>query len=328
MSFRLVILEHEAHADLRRAVQAAVPGCEVHVLTTPEHDPGLVAAADAVYGTLPPEAFASAVALRWIQAPLAGLGPDWFHPALVASDVVVTNMQGIYNEYLANHLMAFVLTFARRFDVFFRRQLEHRWESGAEMIAGNVEPPEFHDLASSTALVVGVGGAGTETGRLAKAFGMRVIGIDPRTRPDVPGFDEVHPPSRLDDLLPSADFVLITVPETPSTARMFDRARLTRMKRSAVICNVGRGSAIVTDDLVHALRAGQIGGAGLDVVTPEPLPADHPLWDLPGVLLTSHCAVAGSTTLPERRQAVLVENAKRFAAGHELINVVDKRVWF
>jgi phosphoglycerate dehydrogenase-like enzyme len=314
----MVILPPYAEPDWPDRLAEAVPGFEAVVYERAGDAADAIVEADAAYGTVPPELFARARRLRWICAPMAGLGPDWFHPALVASDVTVTNMRGIYNEHLASHLMGFVLAFARRLDVYLPRQAARTWQRGETMI----------DLASSTALVVGVGGSGAEVGRLAKAFGMTVIGVDPRTTVAPPGFDELLPAGALDAALGRADFVLVTAPESPSTIGMFHAGRFARMKRGAYFCNIARGRLVVTGDLVAALRDGTIAGAGLDVVDPEPLPADHPLWTMPGVLLTPHVAIAGAPGWYERRTAILLDNARRFAAGEPLVNVVDKRAWF
>lgn len=313
----MILLPPYAEPDWPELIRQAVPGSEVLAFDHPEAAADAIVEADAAYGTVPPELFARAQRLRWIAAPLAGLGPDWFHPDLIASNVMVTNMRGIYNEHLASHLMGFVLAFSRRFDVFWPRQQAGLWQRGESMI----------DLASSTAVLIGVGGSGAELARLAKAFGMQVIGVDPRTTA-CPDLDELLPPDRLDEALPDADFVLITAPESPQTIGMFDARRFAVMKPTAYLCNVARGSLVVTDDLVEAITTGVIAGAGLDVVDPEPLPAGHPLWSLPGVLLTPHVAISGAPGWYERRTAIIVENARRFAAGQPLLNQVDKSLWF
>jgi phosphoglycerate dehydrogenase-like enzyme len=314
----MVLLPPYAEADWPDRIRAEIPGAVVDAYERPEDAAEAIVAADAAYGTVPPELFARAERLRWLQAPLAGLGADWFHPALVDSDVVVTNMRGIYNEHLAGHAVGFLLALSRRFDVYLPRQVRREWRRGETMI----------DLASSTVLIVGVGGSGAEAGRLCDAFGMRVLGIDPRTAEAPPGFDEVAGPDQLDDRLGQADFVIVTTPETPETRRLFDAGRFAAMKQGSYLINIARGALVVTDDLVAALRSGHLAGAGLDVVDPEPLPADHPLWTLPGVLLTPHVAIAGAPGWYERRTAIVLENCRRFARGDELVNVVDKHRWF
>ncbi len=182
-------------------------------------------------------------------------------------------------------------------------------------------------LPESTALIVGVGGIGAETARVAAAFGMRVVGTDGRRRSAPPGMAELHPPEALDSLLPQADFVVLTVPHTPATEGFMNRARFQRMKRTAFFINIGRGMTTRLDDLVAALGAREIAGAALDVFEQEPLPADHPLWAMPNVLITPHTAGYGPY-LDERRFDILLDNCRRFLAGQPLRNVVDKSSWF
>jgi phosphoglycerate dehydrogenase-like enzyme len=182
-------------------------------------------------------------------------------------------------------------------------------------------------LPEATALIVGVGGIGSETARLCAAFGMQVIGVDAR-RADAPaGMAELHRPEALDALLPRADFVILTVPHTPATEGFMHRARFQRMKRGAFFINIGRGMTTRLDDLVAALRAGEIAGAGLDVFEREPLPPEHPLWTMPGVLITPHTAGFGPY-LDDRRLEILLDNCRRFGDGQPLRNVVDKAAWF
>jgi phosphoglycerate dehydrogenase-like enzyme len=156
---------------------------------------------------------------------------------------------------------------------------------------------------------------------------MRVIGVDARRREAPPGVAELYGQEALDSLLPRADFVILTVPHTPATEGFMNRARFRLMKRSAFFINIGRGMTTRLDDLAAALEAGEIAGAGLDVFEQEPLPADHPLWTMPGVLITPHTAGFGPY-LDARRYDILLDNSRRFLAGQPLRNVVDKSSWF
>ncbi len=156
---------------------------------------------------------------------------------------------------------------------------------------------------------------------------MRVIGVDERRPAPPPGVAELHRAAALDALLPQADFVILTVPHTPETEGFMNRARFQRMKRGAFFINIGRGMTTRLDDLVAALKAGEIAGAALDVFEQEPLSAEHPLWTMPGVLITPHTAGYGPY-LDERRYEVLADNCRRFLAGQELRNIVDKSRWF
>jgi phosphoglycerate dehydrogenase-like enzyme len=299
---------------------AALPELSVVVADDPEQAAKVMGGAEAVFGTLPPALLGRAERLRWLQAPQAAPPAGYYYPELIAHPVVVTNFREIYNDHIGAHIMAFVLAFARGLHDYLPQQLQRQWRP-APLDSGVVHLPE------ATALIVGVGGIGAEAARLAAAFGMRVIGIDARRREAPPGVAELHGPDALDALLPRADFVILTVPHTPATEGFMHRARFQRMKRSAFFINIGRGLTTRLDDLVQALRAGEIAGAGLDVFEQEPLPADHPLWTMPGVLLTPHTAGYGPY-LDERRFEILLDNCRRFLAGQPLRNVVDKPRWF
>ena len=143
-----------------------------------------------------------------------------------------------------------------------------------------------------------------------------------RSRP--PAWSELSTPDRLEERLGEADFVIVTTPETPDTLGMFNTRLFSRMKRGAYFINIARGRCVVTQDLIAALQSGQLAGAGLDVVDPEPLPDDSPLWGMPNVLITPHVAILG-TPYRQKWEAMLLENCRRFAAGEPLLNVVDKR---
>jgi phosphoglycerate dehydrogenase-like enzyme len=216
--------------------------------------------------------------------------------------------------------MMLLLGLARGLPAYLAAQRERRWDPAAR-------PGPALDLATATALIVGVGGIGHETARLCAAFGMTVIGVDPRWEFDAP-VAERHGVADLDTVLPRADVVIVTTPHTPETEGMWNSRRFSLMKPTAYFINIGRGMTTRLDDLVDALERGVIAGCGLDVFETEPLPADHKLWGLPNVLLTPHIAVKDAENLPERRYTILLENARRFAAGEPLRNIVDKAAWY
>ena len=223
-------------------------------------------------------------------------------------------MHGSYNEHLSTHAVAFLLAFARRFDHYLPQK---RWQRGPGMI----------DLPTKTVLIVGIGGAGTEASKQCAAFGMRVLGIDPRVTKPPAGMADLATPDRLEERLGEADFVIVTTPETPDTLGMFNTRLFSRMKRGTYFINIARGRCVVTQDLIAALQSGQLAGAGLDVADPEPLPSDSPLWGMPNVLITPHVAILG-TPYRQKWEAILLENCRRFAAGQPLLNVVDKEKWY
>ena len=275
--------------------------------------------ADAAYGGVPPDVLPTVERLRLLQNPYAGPPPGYYYPALADHPVTVSNPRGIYSDHIAHHIMMFILALSRGLPYWSAAQARGRWDPAARKRG-------YVDLAASTVLIVGVGGIGAETARLCAAFGSRVVGVDPRPERDAPA--EIVPPAELDERLPEADFVVTTVPHTPETERMWNARRFRAMKRSACFINIGRGMTTRLDDLVAALEAGEIAGAGLDVFETEPLPAGHPLWRMENVLITPHVAVADAENIPERRFEIILENARRLIDGREFVNVVDKAKWY
>ena len=156
---------------------------------------------------------------------------------------------------------------------------------------------------------------------------MTVIATDARRAQKPPTVAEMHKPDKLDDLLPRADFVVLTIPHTPETEGLFDRSKFQRMKKSAFFINIGRGMTTKLDDLAASVKAGEIAGAALDVYETEPLPKDHVLWTMPNVLLTPHTAGFGPH-LNERRYQIILDNCRAMVRGKPLRNVVDKANWF
>ncbi|MEZ5398364.1 MAG: D-2-hydroxyacid dehydrogenase [Bryobacteraceae bacterium] len=283
--------------------------------------------ADAFFGKMTPELLARADRLRWVQSPTASL-EHYIFPALADHPCELTNMRGLYSDVIADHVMAYVLCFARNLHLYIRRQSEHRWEpeggAPASFLTGPatvtaLDRAHLH-VADQTMGIVGLGAIGSEIRRRAEAFGMRVAAVDPMN-PDA------WPMERLPELLAHSTFVVVAAPHTPRTERMFRTPLFAKMQPSSYLINIGRGAIVVLDDLVEALREKTIAGAALDVFEAEPLPEAHPLWDMPNVILTPH--IAGySPRIPERHLAVLLENIRRFAAGDPLKNVVNKHEWF
>jgi phosphoglycerate dehydrogenase-like enzyme len=298
----------------------SVAGMKLVVAEDSDVAAAAIATADAAFGTLPPELLAKARRLRWLQAPQAAPPAGYYYPELIAHPLTVTNFREIYNDHISAHILAFVLAFARGLHVFIPQQLRHVW----------AKPPSDEGvvpLPGATALIVGLGGIGAETARLLAAFGVRVLAVDARRSEKPEYVEELHKPEALDELLPRADFVILTVPHTPATEGFFNRAKFQRMRRSAFFINIGRGMTTKLGDLVAALKAGEIAGAALDVYEQEPLPAEHPLWAVPNVLLTPHMAGYGPH-LNERRFQIIQDNCRSFAEGRPLRNVVDKATWF
>jgi phosphoglycerate dehydrogenase-like enzyme len=322
MGIKFVMLPPQTKVYREWATKLAtqLPEVEVVVAEDAEQTSQAIIDADAAFGPLPREMLAKARRLRWLQAHHAAPPVGYYYPELIAHPVVVTNMREIFNDHIGAHIMAFILAFARELHYYIPQQLNGEWAPRA-LDTGVVHLPE------STALIVGVGGIGTEAARLASAFGMRVIATDARRTTPPPGVSELHSADQLDALLPRADFVILTVPHTPATEGLMHRGRFRLMKSGAFFINIGRGKTTRLDDLVAALKAGEIAGAGLDVFEQEPLPKNHPLWRLSNVLITPHVAGYGPY-LDDRRFAIIRDNCEALLKGGPLRNVVDKRAWF
>lgn len=321
MPFKFVFLppQSDRTRELAAGIADEAPDAQVVVAESDEDARREIVDAPAVYGTLSPELLREAKQLKWVQAPAAAPHAGYYFPELIAHPTTVTNLRGIFNDRIPAHIMSYVLSFARALPIYARQQREALWQPHG--------PESVVYLPHATALIVGLGNIGGEAARLCAAFGMRVIGVDARRKDKPEWVAELHRPEDLDSLLPQADFVILTIPHTPQTEGLFNAERFAKMKRSAFFINIGRGMTTKLDALNEALRNGTIAGAGIDVYEIEPLPTDHPLWSAPNAILTPHVADRGPDLDPERVK-LIAENARRFAAGQPLLNVVDKANWF
>jgi len=273
-----------------------------------------IADADALIGGCNADLVNAGAKLRWIQTQAAGVEDCLAIPRVRDGSIILTNMQRVNGPNISEHAMALILALTRQIDAYLANQSEAKWQ--------RLQRQKLMDLDGHTMLVVGLGGIGTMIAERAHAFGMHVIATR-NSGHEGPSFvDYVGVADELPKLIGQADVVVNVTPLTPETTGLFNAAMFERMKPSAYFINVGRGKSVVTDDLVTALKTGRIAGAGLDVVDPEPLPEDHPLWHAPNVVITPH--VAGDSELKlDRAWLVTRENLRRYVAGDKLLSVVD-----
>jgi phosphoglycerate dehydrogenase-like enzyme len=301
------------------ALQAIAPGIRFVVVNDLEQMVREAADADAIASgdnlVCDDRVIAAARKVRWIAVYSAGVEACLGKPALANSEVVVTNMRAIAGPVMAEHTIGLMFALSRGLQVSIPRQAQGEWNP-----AYPGSNPQ--SLTGKTVLVVGLGGIGLEVARRAHGLGMKVIATrnSSRDKPDFVSY--VGLADELPTLLPQADVVVSALPLTPATTNLFDAKLFARMKKTAYFINVGRGGSVVTDDLVTALNSGTIGGAGLDVTEPEPLPRDHALWKAKNVIITPHMS-ARSDLGQGVRALIFGEQVRRFASGDRLLSVVD-----
>ncbi len=322
-------------ADRLRKIAAISPQLTVINAETQDSARTEIVDADAFYGKITRELLAAARQLRWIQSPTASL-EHYLFPELIAHPATLTNMRGLFSDVIADHVLGYILMFARNLHLYRDAQRERRWAPVGDANAKTdfvsspgVETPidrVHRHLSDCTMGVVGVGAIGAEIARRGAAFGMTVLGVDPHPV-CVPGIiEEAWPLFQLPELLSASEFVVIAAPHTPSSEGLFDAGMIAHMRPDSYLINIGRGAIVDLAALTEALQQNRIAGAALDVVETEPLPESHPLWRMPNVLITPHTAAA-SPRVPQRHLATLLENVRRFVAGEELRNVVTKEEW-
>ena len=299
------------------------PQLDVASIEDAEHLPAALADAEIFVGwRVPPEHFAAARRLRWIHSASAGI-EDCLFAELVASDVILTNSTGLHSVCIPEHVLGQMLVLARNFHEAQRLQQRAEWNR-FQVIAYASGVRELHGSALA---ILGAGPIGANLARMAAALGMRVRVMRRDPRRPVPGAEAVCGPERLHEMLGWADFVVLSVPLTGETRGLIGEAELRAMRSDAFLINIARGEVVDEDALVRCLRAGGLAGAALDVFNREPLPADHPFWSLPNLVITPH--ISGYTPRYfDQMLAIFEDNLARYVAGGPLRNVVDKRLGY
>lgn len=275
--------------------------------------------ADAFIGDITSEEVRAGKNLKWVGVMSAGvegvLFPRDGSSDLRRSSIILTNNKIVQGPEIADHALAMLLMLSRNLYILYRNDQQQIW---------NPESFKGIELNGKTALVVGVGGIGTQISIRASAFGMRVIGVDPEDKPFLPFLQRVVKPDELDDVIPQADVIFLSVPDTPKSHKMMGVHQFELMKQKSYFIAVSRGGIYDMNGLVKALDEKRLAGAGVDVTDPEPLPKDHALWKFENVIITPH--IAGRSDQDSVRMiGTIKENVRRFVEGKPLINVVDKQ---
>ncbi|MGI9293958.1 MAG: D-2-hydroxyacid dehydrogenase [Pseudomonadales bacterium] len=293
---------------------------DVQLVPVSEFDklPAALQDADVLLGYCTPQVLQAGAQLRWIQTYSAGVDRCVGAPELQQNDQLLTNMQRVHGPAIAEHVLAMLLSLARDLPRYQQLQSQETW--GRRQQGGR----QTIEIKGKTMLIVGLGGIGTEIAKRAHALGMRIIATRNSSREGPSYVDHVGLADELPELSKRADVVVNATPLTPTTTGMFDATVFKAMRPDAYFINIGRGASVVTDDLIKALKEGDIAAAALDVTDPEPLPKDSELWRLPNVLITPHVSARSDQSI--RRVWLLVrENLRRYVRGERMLNVVDIR---
>ncbi len=280
-------------------------GCSFSYVPASQVTEEAVQQADIIIGNVSDKLIKESARLQWIQLNSAG-ADNYCKPGVLRPGTILTNATGAYGLAIAEHMLGQTLMLQKRLDQYHTNQGQHLWKDEGKV----------RSIFGSTTVVLGLGDIGGEYAARMKALGSYVIGVR-RKAGEKPDFvDEICTTDRLDEVLPKADIIAMSLPNTPETFHIIGRERLALMKPTAILINAGRGTAIDQDALCQALWENRLGGCAVDVTDPEPLPADHPLWDAPRMLITPH--ISGQYHLPETFERIVRiagENLKRFLDG-------------
>ena len=272
-----------------------------------------------IYGHPAPEIVTRAKNLKWMCSDFAGI--EKYLPAEVwpSEDCILTNSSGAYGPTISEHIIMVLLMLLRRMPEYEADLAERKWSFYAPI----------RSIIGSHFVLLGTGDIGSNTARRLKALGAKVTGVCRSGKSSEPAFDRVVPLSELESVLPTSDGLIMSLPATPETIGILSRERIALLPRHAYLVNVGRGSAIDQEALVDALRSRSIAGAALDVMVPEPLPTDHPLWDCPNTIITPH--VSGNLSLGltcDLDIDMFLADLRRYQAGEPLKNFVDRTIGY
>ncbi len=289
----------------------------IEVVASNEEAMGHLADAEVIMGVINQEMFPKAKSLRWLHSTAAG-ADMLMYPEMVASEVVLTGEKGLVGEHLGDHAFALLLALTR--------QLKRQILEAPRWIRAEVRPSMI-ELSGLTLGVVGLGGTGRAVARRARAFAMEVIAVDSEKVDKTPEVSDLQGMERFHDFLGRCNVVVVCCPLTKETRNLFDDAAFAAMRRGSFIVNVTRGPIIDDKALLRALEAGKVAGAGLDVLPQEPLPAEHPFWTHPRMVITPHTAGA-SQYRARRNLRRFIENLKHYRAGEPLEGEIDKSKGF
>ena len=323
MSKQIGVIIDYLTEDYRRQIDAAAAkhGYGTRYFPDSRSAVGNADECEILFGHCSQRVIASAKNLKWFCCCWAGVDRFCKDELYQNPDCLLSNSSGAYGVTISEHLIMTALMLLRRQGEYTDLIRSGGWDT----LPGNI-----HSLHGCRITVLGTGDIGTEFARRAKAFRpAKIVGVRRSLRPGDPAFDEMCTNAELDAILPETDLLVMALPNTPDTAGILSRERMALLPEGAYVLNVGRGAAVDQEALIDALNSGHLAGAALDVVVPEPLPADHPLREAKNILLTPH--VAGNTTLPYTQQRTLdmfFEDLENYVSGKPLMHAVDRKRFY
>lgn len=306
----VVIPVQERH---KNKLEKAGEGCAFVYSTPKDVTEAMIADAEIIIGNVPAVKIRASEKLEWLQLNSAG-ADNYIQPGILNDRTILTNATGAYSKAVAEHMFAMMLMLQKKLHLYRDAQAKAVWTDEGTVVS----------VADATVLVVGLGDIGLHFARMAKALGAYTIGVKRRMSECPEGVDELYTTDRLDEVLPRADVIVSFLPGTKATYHIYTAERFGLMKEQAIFLNGGRGNAVDSNVLYEVLSNHQIGAAGIDVTEPEPLPSDHPLWQLPNVMITPH--ISGQYHLPETFERIVnisAANLSAYLKGDPLRNIVD-----
>ena len=301
--------------DVTARFEETAPGAAFRYVSTENVTREDIMETDILIGFVSQELIQASPRLKLFQLNLAGAN-TFCLPGILHEDTILCNSTGAYGVAVSEHMLASIFALTKKLNRYECNRKKHIWRDEGSVMG----------IFGSTTLVIGAGDIGSEFGKRMAALGSRVIGIRRHKVEPAPYMVDSGTMEDIDRFLPEADFIACSLPATPETNRIFNAERISRIKSTAIIANVGRGTLFDQQALAEALMNYKIGGACLDVTDPEPLPKDNPLWDCPNLILTPH--VSGFYHLHytyERIVDIALENLRRYQNGEKLMNIVDRK---
>lgn len=299
-------------------LEDAAPGCRFLFLSEEEAAKEKLEDAEIIFGNVAPETVRQCRSLKLLQLNSAGAVP-YTKEGVLPEGAVLACATGAYGLALAEHMLGMLLAMKKKLYLYRENQKNHLWQDEGSVTG----------IYGTRTLIVGYGNIGREFAKRMKAMGSFIVGIRRSEGGEDEFADELYTMSELDEQLPLADIVFLSLPGTPETDGLMGERRLGAMKPGAYLMNVGRGGAVDSDALCRIMARGHLAGAALDVTDPEPLPPEHPLWEAENVVITPH--ISGEFHMKETLDRIVeigADNIRRFLSGKPLNNVVDMKLGY